>query len=172
GNGGAVRAFRSRVSWEGKTTFCDNVADVSGGALSIEDSSSVVWTGETLFCNNRVIHDGRFGGGLRGALYVHVSTISWNGTTTYMNNSAYTGGAVYADGVVNMAWRGTSNFIGNTANTNGGAVALGTDALLDLGTFGTSLTLTGNVANVAGGAVYQSGTNYGVIWNGATFRSN
>lgn len=172
GNGGAIRAFRSRVSWEGKTTFCDNVADLNGGALSIESSSSVFWTGETLFCNNRVLDDGSFGGGLGGALYVQDSTVRWNETTVYLNNSAYTGGAVYADGAVNMVWEGTSNFTDNTATTNGGAVALGTDVSLDLGTFGTNLSLTGNVADIAGGAVYQSGTNYGVTWNGTTFKSN
>lgn len=172
GNGGALRAFQSTVSWEGEISFCDNVADLNGGALSIEDSSTVSWTGEALFCNNRVIDDGSFGGGLGGALYVEDSAIYWNGTTTFTNNSAYTGGGVYADGVVRLGWGGRSIFMENTASTNGGAVALGTGILLDLGTLGTNLSLTGNVAGVAGGAVYQSGTNYGVIWKDTIFSSN
>lgn len=173
GMSGALAAYGSNVSWEGEISFCDNEAKLNGGALAILDSSFASWAGETLFCNNRVTNPGSYAvAGSGGALYVLDSAISWNGTTTFTNNSAESGGAVLADGVVQMAWGGTSAFVENTASANGGAVSLGTEVSLDLESLGTNLSFTGNVADVAGGALFMSGTSSGITWQGARFISN
>ncbi|CAM9564572.1 unnamed protein product, partial [Laminaria digitata] len=170
---GTIHALNSVFFWEGETSFCDNEANLNGGALSIKSSSNVSWTGETLFCDNRVINrGGRETASFGGAMYVQDSNVSWNGTTAFTNNTAASGGAVFAEGVTVMAWGGASTFLENTGTTNGGAVALGTQVSVDLTTSGTNLSLTGNVAGVAGGAVYMLGTSFGITWQGARFISN
>lgn len=172
GVSGALSAARSNVSWAGETRFCDNWAKISGGALSVSDSTNVSWTGETTFCNNRAT--GVFAGsGTGGAMHVADSNVSWDGTTTFTNNSAVSaGGAVYAQGNIVMIWGGDIVFEENIASTNGGAVALIGDMTLDIVPGAKNLSLNGNVASISGGAVYVSGMTYGLNITGANFNSN
>lgn len=171
GVGGALHVTRSSAVWKGETTFCDNVVELRGGALSVEISSEVSWTGETLFCNNTV-DENFIGGGTGGAIHVSDSTVSWNGTTTFTDNTAVTGGALYGDVGAGMIWSGATAYEKNAASANGGAVALTGDVLLDLTTAGTSLSLTGNTAGIAGGGMYQSNVGKGLTWDSVSFISN
>eukprot|EP00904_Undaria_pinnatifida_P008212 jgi/Undpi1/4520/HiC_scaffold_18.g07874.m1 len=172
GTGGALHAAGSDVTWGGETNFFDNVADLSGGAIHTAASSSVSWTGQTQFFNNKVHFEGNIGQD-GGAIFVVDSDISWNGTTTFSNNSADSdGGAICAEGSTNTAWSGPTTFSNNTANANGGTLALLGVLSVDIPPMGNILLLSGNVATIVGGAVYQESMNTGLSWAGASFVSN
>lgn len=141
-----------------------------GGALLVGLSSRVSRTGQTYFRNNAVVGSG--GLGIGGAIYILDCSLSWNGTTVFANNSAATGGAVYPDIGTTITWGGTATFRDNAAGANGGAVALVDGVTVDIQAVGTELLLVGNIAGIAGGAVYQSSIKQGTSWKGATFMSN
>lgn len=159
----------STVSWTGQTHFCNNRAGDAmdngfGGAVRVE-GSSIVMTGSTTFTGNYA----RTG----GAVYVgRDATMDWDETTNFTNNSAVVGGALYGDFGAQLRWGGEITFTENTASENGGAFALGGEMSLDMTAVGIKLLFTGNNANIAGGAVYQSGIGVGLTWTGVTFVSN
>ena len=69
-------------------------------------------------------------------------------------NSAVTGGALYGDRGTTIAWGGVDAFGENEASANGGAVAFVSQVSLDLGAVGATFSLTGNVVDISGGAVF------------------
>lgn len=168
GVGGALHAARSDVTWTGETVFRDNSVDLRGGALSLEDSSTASWSGTTYFTNNSAEN------GNGGAVYAgDNSSALWGGTTAFENNTASeNGGAVYAGGDSSAIWGGATTFEGNTASQNGGAVSISGEMPLYREVEGATLSLGGNYAGTAGGAVHQSGTTKGLTWRGASFISN
>ena len=84
-----------------------------------------------------------------GVIYCHNTSLSFTGTTNFINNSAAYGGAIVAECSTSLSLTGTSNFINNSAAVNGGAIFAG---------HSTSLSLTGasnfiNNSAVHGGAI-------------------
>lgn len=109
GNGGALCAdgyfagyadVRSKVSWYGDGTQFSNNFALFGGAIYEEGGSTVSWDGDdTQFSSNSAVEDG-------GAIYaegtaVYSSSLSLDFSllpatnTTFVNNSANYGGALY-----------------------------------------------------------------------------
>lgn len=165
-SGGTVQVEDSVLTWQGNSSFIGGRGGV-GGALHAA-RSDVTWTGETVFRDNSVDLRG-------GALSLEdSSTASWSGTTYFTNNSAENGngGAVYASGDSSALWGGATAFEDNTASENGGAVSISGEMPLYREVEGATLSLRGNYAGTAGGAVHQSGTTKGLTWRGASFTSN
>ena len=144
--GGALILDReSNASWTGKTTFSANAANASGGAVYVMTGSVVTWAAESYFLDNRA---GSYGGALlvtkdsraawtAPALFFDNSAIlgdggavcasyksflSWRDTTSFADNTARTGGAIFVLDGVRMEWSGETSFISNHARSSGGAV--------------------------------------------------
>ena len=79
---------------------------------------------------------------------------------------------MYGDRGTTIAWGGVDAFGENDDSANGGAVAFVSHVSLDLGAVGATFSLTGNVADISGGAVFQSGVSYGLTWKGVSFTPN
>lgn len=114
GDGGAILAEHSTVSFSGSISFLSNSAASNGGALNVW-SSTVSWVGDyTEFSDN-------FAGGDGGAIYLNKSAVSWDGNgTKFIFNSAYSdGGAMWLSGS-DVAWRGDyTEFSSNSAIIEG-----------------------------------------------------
>ena len=142
--GGLYILWYSNASWAGKTCFSANAAIVNGGVLFIDYGSAVTWTAGSYFLDNR-------SGGNGGALVVfregtakwtaaalfsansasgaggvvaagYSSSLYWSETTSFINNIAYEGGAVFVLDDVMVEWNEKTSFISNYAQLNGGAV--------------------------------------------------
>lgn len=112
---GIIISYNSTATWEGKTTFLENVAE-RGGGVYVEVYSIVSWIGEVHFSHNYVTKDG-------GALcIVEGSNASWDGQAHFFNNTAETGGALFLTDGSTVQWRGETNFTANHAVLNGGAI--------------------------------------------------
>ena len=79
---------------------------------------------------------------------------------------------MYGDRGTTIAWGGVDAFGENDDSANGGAVAFVSHVSLDLGAVGATFSLTGNVVDISGGAVFQSGVRYGLTWKGVKFTPN
>ncbi|CBJ48858.1 polymorphic Outer membrane protein G/I family [Ectocarpus siliculosus] len=141
--GGALYVSLSRMSWSAATEFDGNSA-LSGGSIFMWNSSHVEWTGDTEFISNEASLDG----GVIGSF--STDSVSNQGSTLVMN--------------------GTTAFVNNTCGANGGALALLGGLAVNIGT--ENVSFIGNAAEVAGGAVFVSGTGFGPIFTGARFISN
>ena len=144
GRGGALAVENnSSVSWGHDTTFSFN----SGGALGMWDGSRASWSGATTFLSN----SDHFSG---GAVSIAAnSTASWSGATTFVGNSApfdfgY-GGAVAAWSGSTVSWSGSTEFIANTAASGGAVFGLNGASISWTGTTG----FRSNTARREGGAV-------------------
>ena len=142
-NGNAILTFK------GKSTFEDNVADRQGGAISLYGSQAT-FNGDALFTGNTalapsernvkgggaisatdsefVFNEGAafannsatgYGGAIWNGVYEGSSSMTFNGSASFENNSANNGGAIYNDG--NMKFAGNAQFIGNSADNTGGS---------------------------------------------------
>ena len=94
-----------------------------GGAIHAQDGSEVHFDGMLVFANNHAV----FGGAIR----VENSNMSWNGHTTFANNTAAGNSSNGSDGGAlscfgsNMNFSGTTMFQNNSAGEGGGAVRIG-----------------------------------------------
>ena len=61
---------------------------------------------------------------------------------------------MYGDRGTTIAWGGVDAFGENDDSANGGAVAFVSHVSLDLGAVGATFSLTGNVVDISGGAVF------------------
>lgn len=173
GAGGALLVEGgSTASWSGRTRFINDSSTLYGGALQVSNSSSVYWTGTTTFSENTA-HEG-------GAIYIYNgSSVGWNGTTDFASNHAVgAGGAVGSlpyDRIFNaeestLLIDGTTTFVNNTSDGNGGGVAMLGALSMYFGT--TDVGFYRNSAELAGGAVFASGTGVGPQFFNLTFTSN
>lgn len=170
--GGALHVGQaSVVSWTGDTDFVGNTAN-TGGALYV-DNSEVSWTGRTTYVDNFAESSGT----------IHLlngSFVGWTGDTKFMSNKASTGdgGVVASDSLDSfsnprestLAVHGTTTFDNNTCGANGGALALHGGLVLDIGF--VNVSFVENFAQVAGGAIFVSGTDVGPVFTGVSFISN
>ena len=97
-----------------------------GGAIHAQDGSEVYFDGKLVFANNHAV--------LGGAIRVENSNMSWDGHTTFANNTADgdiangpDGGALSCSGS-NMNFSGTTVFQNNSAGEDGGAVRIGSSS--------------------------------------------
>ncbi|MDR1290747.1 MAG: hypothetical protein LBK06_06065, partial [Planctomycetaceae bacterium] len=118
--------------------------------LTIADGSSITWNGFNLTSGNG------------GAIYGDNATIS--GTSTFSNNVAYNGGAIYSNGEVTISC--TSTFSNNVTYNDGGAIY----SVGDVTIFGTSI-FSNNKTSWSGGAIYSSSGDV-TISGTSTFTEN
>eukprot|EP00903_Cladosiphon_okamuranus_P013950 g12974.t1 len=170
-SGGAICAAFAVVGAI-STTFHNNSGVLGGGGLVITGSSEVSWSGDTEYTGNRALSG--------GAVLVHEgSSVGWTGATTFSSNAAGAdGGAVGSreSGLLQssdstLTINGSTSFSNNTAGANGGAVALLGGLSLDVGS-AVDVVFSGNHADVAGGAVFVSGTGVGPTFSNLSFVSN
>ena len=169
--GGAISLLNSSASWSAtSTTFNNNSARDAGGGILVTDSSEVFWSGGTDFSGNRALSG--------GAVFAYDgSQVGWTGTTTFSSNVASAdGGAVGSSEAVLvptssiLAINGSTSFSNNMSGANGGALALLGGWSVEIGT--VDVVFSSNHADVAGGAVFVSGTGYGPTFSNVTFVSN
>lgn len=148
-NGNAILTFK------GKSTFEDNVADRQGGAISLYGSQAT-FNGDALFTGNTALapSEGRVKGG--GAISATDSEFVFNEGAAFANNSATgAGGAIWNgvfEGSSSMTFNGSASFENNSAN-NGGAIY--NDGNMK---FAGNAQFTGNNAAKLGGAIHNEGT--------------
>lgn len=172
-NGGAVRAWETNegtmsASWSGQTLFLNNKANVTGGAIIV--SGKISWSGDTSFVGNEAVQGGAIG-------VEDGAIVTYDGRTTFTSNHATAiGGAVgpnpFAFGAQDSYFiiNGTTIFENNTSGANGGGI--GTLGALNFELETEDIIFSGNVAEVAGGAVFLSGIGVGPSFVGATFSAN
>lgn len=152
-----------------KTTFVNNTAQSSGGAVYMDEASRVSYAGETTFERN----SGEYG----GALFVCYETVvDLDGTVLFTQNRAGSDGGAIASAVADSSSLyshifvyGTTSFMNNTCGGSGGAMAL----FGRLGVYwGYSTEFWGNSADLLGGAIYISNVDYGLGFYGVRFTEN
>ena len=142
--------------------FIDNTAAYSGGAIYIHEGSTNCTVAYSYFAGNNVTSSTEGHGG----------AIEWYAVTgniinsTFINNNAYTGGAIYVgsqSGHINIT---QSGFLRNTAITIGGAI--------DLVASSVSVNNTYFRENTAaeGGAIFVGGTGENNFINSSYFTNN
>ena len=168
--GGAFFIHDSKADIVG-TTFKNNKTDSSGsgGAIHLEHSSSLNLSDGSLMEGNEA--------SLGGAIYAISSSGVDINQSTFKNNKAATGGALFiSDASLMMVQGGGSGktdtksvFEGNTASSNGGAIYVqSTDVTLKNG-----VLLENNQAAKSGGALYVMGNgSTKVSISDAMFRNN
>ena len=172
--GGAMHvAGNASVAMNGGAEFLNNIVNDVGGAVSVSDvGSNVSWSQATSFSGNEAYRG--------GAIYIHngACVISIGPTEFELNSASKSGGVVGsgAFGAVDNAEesflfiRGATTFKNNTAGGNGGGLALLGMLFVEFET--ANVTFFGNSADVAGGAIFLSGTGVAPIFSDMTFISN
>lgn len=160
--GGAVLSRGLTIT--GGATFQNNSTSGAGGGI-YNDTAPVSINGTTLFDNNDA---GSATGDWGGAIYSRTSVTlnDVDGATTFQNNDALNGGAIYMFATTPVAALTMVNptFIANTASSVGGAIV------------SRGLTITGgatfqnNSAIVDGGAIYNNTNPLSI--NGTVLFSN
>lgn len=143
--GGALTVSTSVVSWSADTTLVANAAQF-GGAVFVYNGSNLTWTGHTEFSSNEARSDG-------GAISSPMSGVSYSPVDSTL--------------VIN----GSTSFANNTSGGSGGALALLGGCALEIGT-AVDVVFSDNSADVAGGAVFLSGTGLGPTFSKVSFVSN
>ena len=164
-SGGGITALSSNLTFIGNTTFIGNIGIVAGAGIFMFNSA-LNSTGNFHFESNSNVHSLNISGvdGVNvGTMFAHTSSLHFNGTNNFTNNSAQSqnssgcGGAICVVGDTSMSFTGTNNFINNSVNTEqsehfsrGGAIFAFNN---------TSLSFTGtnifiNNSATAGGAIY------------------
>ena len=153
--GGAIYSSSSTLTFNG-TSFVDNIASVSGGALLVSDGSNASFR-ETVFSANKAPAG--------GAVHLSNARALWQKATIFSTNTAdFFGGAVHVTDGGNTSWVGETIFTGNTAGSEGGALYVDDDCKAS---WTGVMTFSGNVASYDGGAMYASDGSE-VWWAGET----
>ena len=156
--GGATAASRSRLTFE-RVTFDSNNAIMSGGALSLSDSTIAVFRGETMVFNNTA-HDG-------GAIYVTGgSNVSWTENAIFSENSAISrdGAALYVTNGSSVVWTATSHFLNNSAKRFAGALYIESDSIA---VWSATSYFSANTANIGGALLLSYGST--ATWSAESF---
>lgn len=151
--GGAIVVNNgSSLSWGDEASFVSNSAGRTGGAVSLSTGSAAEWSAGTAFNSNRAE---TFGGAL--SILVN-SNVSYSAPTSFLDNMVGDlgiGGAVYASTGSALAWTASTYFEGNEAGHQGGALAVFSDSTLSWDGVGDSV-FEGNHAGTFGGALVVS----------------
>ena len=155
--GTALVVINSNVTLAGNTEFIHNHCTesnscVGGGGIQAV-SSNLTFIGDTSFLENNQVH---YGDG--GAIYaLNHSSLSFNGTSNFIGNSADTGGAIYLSHNINLTFNGISNFNGNSAGYGGAIYAFANSKLM----FNGTINFTKNGYNKSGIVTQNGGATYG-----------
>ena len=141
--GGAYASTYSNVNVKESTNFTGNSA-TDGGGLYVASGSNVKIMGNTMFTSNSAVHG--------GGIFLD-NSLSLDGNCSFINCSAYDGGAIYAEGV-QMNFNATNVFRANTAQHFGG----GLYAYKAFFNFSGDSTFTANMAGSSGGGIYTQET--------------
>ena len=160
--GGAIAWMKSESITINKYTFIDNTAEVSGGAIFVGEGSGNCIINESYFEGNNVT---RTTGGHGGAIewYAQSGAVY---TSTFNNNHAYKGGAIFVgqtSGDINIT---DSTFTNNSAVANGGAIDVNASSVIIVNS-----NLSGNTAE-NGGAIYVGGSGEHNSVTSCTFTNN
>ena len=164
--GGAIWVENSKMSWDGHTTFANNMVygipfrDPNGGALSCS-GSNMNFSGTTMFQNNSAGEAG-------GAVWVgSASTTYWHGNTNFVDNrSKIYGGGLMATDSTRIEFHGTTVATGNFAAIGGGAFRLAEESLIPTSlVFSGSTTISDNSAGDVGGRI-DVRDHCDISWNG------
>ena len=156
--GGAVLALNSSLVFLGITMFAGNKASLSGGAIYSEDSFIQFQDGAR-FENNMMSLNGTATGGAIGLEY---TTLQFRGPTTFLNNSAFHGGAIFAFRTTYIYSNENISFARNSARA-GGALFITQNSTIELignsNFTGNTGKLEGSVMVVLDSQVSLNGTN-------------
>ena len=115
-------------------------------------NSTLTFTGKSFFCEN--IQTTFSSSNCAGAIWASASSLHFNGTNNFINNSANgtngVGSAIYAKSNSSLNFNGISNFTHNSAGNDGGAITAVDNVVV---TFNGSNIFIGNTANIDGGAI-------------------
>lgn len=111
-SGGAIDTFASNVSLCGQNSFDYNAVPIVGGALE-GTRSNIVFDGNVTFVKNTA-H--------QGAVYGIDSSFQIGGDTTFRDNHAVIGGAMYLDQNMRVNISGSLYIVNNSAQFRGGGI--------------------------------------------------
>ncbi|WP_058738266.1 Ig-like domain-containing protein [Methanobrevibacter millerae] len=160
--GAALAWIKAEKIYIDTYTFIDNTADFSGGAIYVGVGSANCTIFNSTFIGNNVTN---FTGGHGGAIewYAVDGNIL---NSTFINNNAYTGGALYVgsdSGNINIT---NSGFLRNNAITIGGAIDLTASSVAVNNTYFRENTAS------EGGAIFVGGTGENNFINSSYFTNN
>ena len=189
-SGGGITALSSSLTFIGNTTFIGNIGIVTGAGI-FTFNSALNSTGNFHFESNSNIGSipiTGVGGINVGTMFAHTSSLHFNGTNNFTNNSAQSqntggyGGAICVVVDTSLSFTGTNNFINNSVNTEqsnnsaqsegfsyGGAIVASNNATLSF--TGTS-NFEQNSATTAGGAIFAINNCILSITGTSNFSSN
>ena len=140
--------------------YCKGDDNLGGGGI-IATNSNLTFTGNTTFLDNRAFCGPLDYGVNGGAILAYGNTVlSFNGASTFINNSGTIGGAIYISGNTVLSFNGSSNFINNEAYYYHGGAIQATNALLNFN--GTSNFINNLAANY-GGAIITHNTLFSLL---------
>ena len=125
--------------------FDENKARQGGAVLLDTCLATIIWS--NTFTNNIATQEG---GAVATVHNEHAGGL-FIGNTSYMGNSALTGGALYGTDQASITISNSTTLDGNTASFSGGAISCVSCKLL---TIQSQVSMTSNRADVYGGAMY------------------
>ena len=151
--GGAIQIVDSNISWTGCTIWEKNRAEGSGGAIHVGGSHLLPLNGTTDFASNT-----------DNLIVASIGELRWNGTTSFINNSAASGGAI-SGLAANVGWSGlNTTFAFNTATQVGGGAITVQDC--NISWSGVTFFRNNSAAALGGGIlVWEEGI---IDWKGDT----
>ena len=156
--GGGIVTVNSSLTFIGNTTFIGNIG-IGTGAGIFMFNSALNSTGNFHFESNSNVGSITLpvvGNLTVGTMFAHTSSLHFNGTNNFTNNSAQSqnivgyGGAICVVGNTSLSFTGNSNFKQNSA-TIGGAIYAYINCMLSI--TGTS-NFSSNSAAMQAGAIY------------------
>ena len=162
--GGAIYVVHSAITFKGYSlvTFSDNVASTHGGAMHIDDNSTIEFEGDSAvtFYNNSALNGGAVIFGLSAITFLENSMIR------FTNNKATNGGAIYIDFYSVITFDGNSEvtFSENTASVYGGAMYITSSTMIFEGS--STVRFNNDAGSFNGGAMYVDQSN--ITFEGAS----
>ena len=169
-DGGGLYLINSTINFEEDSTFTGNSAGTCGGGVFGADNSHFI------FQNVTVDHNAAdYGGGI----FIYLSTISFEGDSKFIGNSARTngGGLVFENVTIEnstsangggfhvsdstITFEGSSTFVGNSAGSDGGGLYLINSTV----NFEEDSIFTGNSAGTCGGGVFGADDSHFIFHN-------
>ena len=158
GIGGAATFLYTTVQFRGPTRFAGNKAGMRGGAIYLQ-TSPMEFQDCAEFENNMAT-DRFYGSGIGGAISVVNITLQFNGPTSFLNNSAFQGGAIVAFQNAYIHSSKNITFARNSAGA-GGAMFLTQNSTVE---FTGNSNFTGNTGNLEGAVL--SALDSRIVLNG------
>ena len=169
--GGGIVTVNSSLTFIGNTTFIGNIGIVAGAGIFMFNSA-LNSTGNFHFESNSNIGSipiTGFGGINVGTMFAHTSSLHFNGTNNFTNNSAQSqnivgyGGAICVVVDTSLSFTGTNNFVNNSVNTEQSNNSVQSErfgyggAIIASNNISLSFTGTSNFKQnsaITGGAIY------------------